>query len=106
MVCWLFALCKGNSLLNSLRDIYKGKNVVFIAVSFSDKKEILAFIKKYPFKYHLIPFQKQYISKLHIKEYPTNIIVDEKGITKYVSADYDDKINEDLNNVIETLMKS
>jgi thiol-disulfide isomerase/thioredoxin len=82
--CW-FITCKvcveEFPQLNALVDKYKGDNVEFISLAFDEKDELVKFLKTKSFKYVTVPNQKKYMSKkLKVKQYPTHLIVDSRGV--------------------------
>lgn len=72
--------------LNKLVENYKNENdIVFVSLALDSKPELDKFLLKKPFKYHVIPDQKDLIEKkLNLQLYPTHIIVDENGTIKKV----------------------
>ncbi|MFL5788607.1 MAG: TlpA family protein disulfide reductase, partial [Flavisolibacter sp.] len=89
--------------LNKIVEDNNSNNIVFIAISYSDKKSIIHSNHKFPFKYHLIPNQLKYISQLQISEYPTSIIVNGSGLIKYVSVGFNEEIYKELKNALKDL---
>lgn len=70
-------------LLNKLKEQYKGK-ANFITISFNDKKTIDDFIKQQPFNFQHITDSKKQIDELKISAFPTSLVLDKKGIVKFV----------------------
>ena len=71
--------------LNSIVDSYKDNpDVVFIAIALDDYYTIKNFLKSNPFKYHIIE-NGRYIAqgKYGINLYPTNVVVDKRGIVRF-----------------------
>ena len=82
--CW-FITCKicveEFPQLNALVDKYQNDNIEFVSLAFDEKDKLVEFLKTKPFKYVTIPNQKKYMSKkLKVKQYPTHLIVDSKGV--------------------------
>lgn len=87
--CWFIACApcvEEIPELNELVERYKTHHdIVFLGLAFDQKKELDAFLLKKPFKYVVIPNQKQFeFNTLDVKSYPTHIIVDQKGIIRKV----------------------
>ena len=56
------------------------KDVVFVAVAIDDAKTLQAFLKKFPFRYRVLPDPRQEIAqRFAIKLYPTHVVIDQKG---------------------------
>ncbi|WP_237274708.1 TlpA family protein disulfide reductase [Tenacibaculum ovolyticum] len=82
--CW-FITCKicveEFPQLNELVDKYKDNNVDFVSLAFDEKDKLIKFLETKTFKYVTVPNQKKYMSKkLKVKQYPTHIIVDSRGV--------------------------
>ncbi|PKH50570.1 hypothetical protein CXF68_07620 [Tenacibaculum sp. Bg11-29] len=82
--CW-FITCKvcveEFPELNELVDKYKDNNVDFVSLAFDEKDKLIKFLETKTFKYVTIPNQKKYMSKkLKVKQYPTHLIVDSRGV--------------------------
>lgn len=82
--CW-FITCKvcveEFPELNKLVDKYKDNNVDFVSLAFDEKDKLIKFLETKTFKYVTVPNQKKYMSKkLKVKQYPTHLIVDSRGI--------------------------
>ena len=74
--------------LNQLREKYKDKNVHFIAIALNPGHEIIPFLKTTPLAYDIIP-EGRWIAEMYgITGYPTNIIVDKKGIVQFYEMGY------------------
>lgn len=87
--CWFIACppcIEEIPVLNELVEKYRiRKDVVFLGLAFDQKKALDVFLQKNPFKYAVIPNQKQFeFNTLDVKSYPTHIIVDQKGIIRKV----------------------
>lgn len=62
--------------LNNLVDKYSGKDVVFLGITFDNKKTLEKFLAKKEFKYNIIPDAMKIINENEIKSFPANIIID------------------------------
>lgn len=60
--------------LNKLADEFKGKDVVFLAVSHDDEKRLKKFFKKHPFSYTQLS-SKSLAKEYGIRSFPTNIVL-------------------------------
>ncbi|MDE3143940.1 MAG: TlpA family protein disulfide reductase [Bacteroidota bacterium] len=71
--------------LNKIVEKYKDNpNVVFIAVALDDLFSIKEFLKTYPYNYHIIDNGKYIAQGMYkINSYPTNVVVDKKGIVRF-----------------------
>lgn len=72
--------------LNKLQDKYKAKND-FVIISITDEKvdKVLRTLKRIPFKSVVVSDQtKQTIKNFGINAFPTTILIDDKGILKWI----------------------
>jgi len=87
--CW-FISCKPCVAeipeLNKLVERYKNrKDILFISLAFDSKKDLKSFILKNPFKYAIVPNQKDFMENiLQVYAYPTHFIIDKRGVLKNV----------------------
>ena len=93
--CWYLACstCREEiPTLNKIVDQYrKRKDIVFISLAFDSKDDLQKFSKDNIFKYALIPDQKNYLMKeLKIYLYPTQMIINKKGLISKVLVGSDD----------------
>ncbi|NIF07382.1 TlpA family protein disulfide reductase [Chryseobacterium sp. Tr-659] len=65
--------------LNNLVDKYSEKEVVFLGITFDNKKVLQNFLPKKTFKYNIIPNAKNIISLYDVNSYPTHIIIDKNS---------------------------
>jgi len=74
-------------LLNKVVDEYRDKDVVFIGMATNDKAKLESFLKKNPFKYHIVPKAMQTIlsfgepnkdGEINIP-FPMHIVIDRNG---------------------------
>ena len=87
--------------LNLLREKYKDKNVQFIAIALDPEYKINEFIQKNPFFYNIIAEGRWIAEKFEISSYPTNIVVDKKGVVRFYEVGYKSDIIERISNEIE-----
>ncbi len=73
-------------LLNDMVEKY-GDQVNFISISFDDKGKIERFLKKQNFNFEHIVNSRKQISDLKISAYPTTLILDKNGVTKFPYGD-------------------
>jgi peroxiredoxin len=95
--CWFIACApciEEFPRLNELVEQYKNRNdIVFISLAFDSKKKLEPFLLKKPFRYAVVPDQKQFtFYDLDIKSYPTHIIIDRNGIIRKVVTSADEMI--------------
>lgn len=72
--------------LNKLVEVYKDKDVVFIAFTEDTAKKLKPFLKKHPFEYRIIPDSLKLIGQYGVRIgneslmlYPTHILIDQEG---------------------------
>ncbi|BAO54882.1 disulfide oxidoreductase related to ResA [Nonlabens marinus S1-08] len=70
-------------VLNQLVDKYKGKDVVFLAITYNKKSELEEFLNKKQFDYQIIPENTAIASEYKIMAYPDHIIIDKKSVIQY-----------------------
>lgn len=63
-------------------------NVVFIAVCLDQSWEIKDFMKQIPFNYMQVADGRSYSDGFNVKSYPTNVVIDPKGIIRFSSSGY------------------
>ena len=75
-------------LLNRVVEEYQGKDVVFIGLATNDQAKLESFLKKNPFKYHIVPKAMQTIlsfgepnkdGEINIP-FPMHIVIDRDGV--------------------------
>ncbi len=64
--------------LNKIKEKYKNKNVIFLAITFDNKEKITTFLSKNKFNYNIIS-DINILKFYDINNYPTSIIIDKKG---------------------------
>lgn len=91
--------------LNKLVDKYKGKDVVFLGLTYHIKANIKRFLQRFEFKYNLIPESQIEIHNYHVETYPTHIIIDQNGyiVLREEGLSYDTV--DILDKTIEALLK-
>jgi len=95
--CWFIACapCVAEfPRLNELVEKYNNRtDIVFISLAFDATKDLGSFLLKKPFRYAVVPDQKQFMFyDLDIKSYPTHIIIDRNGIIRKVVTIADEMI--------------
>ncbi len=87
--------------LNQLKDKYKDKNVHFVAVALDPEYKIKAFLNTTPLNYDIISEGRWLAEKFGITGYPTNIIVDKKGIIQFYEMGYKTDIAERMSSTLD-----
>jgi len=72
--------------LNMLVNEFQNQDVVFLAIALNGKNEVKGFLKQNKFMYQVFPDGPALAEVFGIKGYPTNVIIDQKGIVQYVST--------------------
>jgi len=96
--CWFIACppcIEEFPRLNELVEKYKNRSdIVFISLAYDQKEALESFLLKKPFRYAVIPDQKQFeFYDLDVKEYPTHFIIDGNGIIRKVVLKADEMID-------------
>ncbi len=73
-------------LLNAMQEKY-GNQVNFIAISFDDRGKIERFLKKQNFNFEQIANAKKQLNDLEISAYPSTLILDKNGVSKFAFGD-------------------
>jgi cytochrome oxidase Cu insertion factor (SCO1/SenC/PrrC family) len=68
--------------MNQVAKDYAKRNVVFLAVTFNDKKTVEEFLKNHEFGYRIFPKSNDAISLYKIHNYPTHLIIGKDGVLK------------------------
>ena len=63
-------------------------DIIFVAVGLDRRWEINDFIKTHPFNYRQVAEARRYCEGYGIKLYPTNVIIDKKGIIRYSAVGF------------------
>lgn len=74
--------------LNKLKARFKEQEVEFIAIGLDLEYKIGEFIKMYPFVYDIVEDGRWLASKFDISLYPTNVIIDQKGVIQFYKSGY------------------
>jgi peroxiredoxin len=90
--------------LNELTKEFKGKDVVFLAIALNDKKRVKKFLKTTKFDYRVVSNGQPVADAYGIKGFPTNIIIDQNGLIKYVSSGIGPNNKANLLHEITTLL--
>lgn len=70
--------------LNALAYEYaRQPNVVFIAIAMDDKLHLKEFIKTHPLAYQVIADGQFYNNRYGVNTYPTNVLIDRRGIVRF-----------------------
>ncbi len=91
--------------LNKLAEKYKGKKVVFIAITFEDKDKINAFLKTTGFNYQMAVMDTDAIRSFEINSFPTNIIINKEGNIIFKEEGLEQGIFDKLDKVIAAKLK-
>lgn len=81
--------------LNRLAEEYRGKDVVFLGLTYNTPEQVRTFLKKRQFDYVLLPDSKEIDSQYHINSWPASIVVDKNGIVRSI-MNYSPNIREEL----------
>ena len=87
--------------LNTLKEKYKNKNVHFIAIGLDPEYKMIPFFKKTPFDYDIIAEGSWLAEKFDVNAYPTNIIVDQKGVIQFYEIGYKTDIIERMTYILD-----
>jgi peroxiredoxin len=69
--------------LNKLVQQYKGKDVVFLALTYNDKEKVNAFLKKRDFNYTILTDSEAVDLRYNVNVWPTSMVIDKKGIIHF-----------------------
>lgn len=69
--------------LNNLKEKYKGKNVVFLAIGLEDAVQIKEFLKTNTFNYTLLSEGKKTADAYQVSVFPTSMVIDREGVIRY-----------------------
>lgn len=92
--------------LNSLVGKYRGKDVVFLAPTPDNRKDLKRFLSRKPFEYVVIPEGDALIRSFGVSAYPTHVIVDAEGSIAATFTGGSATPDERLDLVIERLLVS
>ena len=89
--------------LNKVVNIYKNKNVKFVAITFDANDVVAKFLKKHPFEYQIIPAAHDIIQSYGVSVFPTHVIIGKDGnIARSIIGGMN--IMEELSNTIDELL--
>lgn len=88
--------------LNKLTATYDSSQVVFLALTYNNVKEVTSFLQKRQFTYTIIPGSQEVDKMYHVSEWPTSIVIDKKGLIKMIIHS-DPAIRERLEKIIDSL---
>ncbi|MDN3619997.1 TlpA disulfide reductase family protein [Polaribacter undariae] len=91
--------------LNKLKEKFKGKDVVFIAIALDDEYKIDTFLKRNPFYYDIVEDGRWIAEKFDVKSYPSNIIIDQKGSFQFYKIGYKSDVTASMEYQINKLLK-
>lgn len=66
--------------LNKLVEKYKEQNIKFLSMTFDDKNDVKKFLKSTKFNYKMGLAGEEIIEKFAVSVFPTNMIIDKKGM--------------------------
>jgi len=88
--------------LNQLVSEFKGKDVVFVAISSDSTEELRTFLKKNTFSYHIVPDGSKIAQTYELNgAYPTHIVIGRDGRIISRLTGGSDKRHDDLSPLIE-----
>ena len=90
--------------LNKLVDKY-GNRVVFIGITDEDSARVVKFLKKQPFKYHIVVNGKDVRKLYHVNAFPTHFMISQSGYIVFKQVGYIPGTAERLKAEIEKLLK-
>lgn len=100
------ASCKAEiPKLNQLKEKYKDKNVHFIAIALDPEYKINPFLKISPLDYDIIAEGRSVAEMFGVTGYPTNIIVDKKGIIQFYEMGYKSDILERMSYTLDKYLE-
>jgi len=74
--------------LNKLKNDFKGKDVVFLALGLDEAYKIAKFRKTNPFNYNTVADSRWLADKFDVKVYPTNIVINKEGNISFFKSSY------------------
>lgn len=87
--------------LNKLKEKYKEQGVNFISVALDPDYKIASFLKKNKFNYDIVPEGRWLAHKYDVSVYPTNIVLDKKGVFQLFEVGYKSDIIERMSYKID-----
>jgi len=89
--------------LNSIKEKYKDREIVFLGLGRDAAGMIKDFLKKHPFDYILFPGAVNTVESYNISIYPTSIVIDRTGTIRYVQvtgADVRESLTREIDSVL------
>jgi len=68
--------------LNNLVKKYSNKSVIFLGLTFNDKRTVDAFLKEHIFNYTLLPSSKEVDKMYQVSSWPTSFVISKEGKIK------------------------
>lgn len=90
--------------LNELVNLYKNKDVVFLAITFNKKEIVTQFLENQPFNYTILANANDVTNIYGVQSYPTNIIINKTGEIVLKELGYRTNIKEVLQTSINELL--
>ncbi|WPR72431.1 TlpA disulfide reductase family protein [Flavobacterium sp. NG2] len=87
--------------LNELKEKYKDQKVHFIAIALDTNDKIDDFFKRLKLNYDVIAEGRTIASDFNVTSYPTNIVIDKKGIIQLFEVGYKSDIISRMSKVID-----
>jgi thiol-disulfide isomerase/thioredoxin len=91
--------------LNKLAEKYKGQQVKFLAITYDDKKAVKKFLTSTKFNYLMGVAAEETNEKFAMSTFPTNIIIDQKGVIIFRETGFVDDIFNMMDKVIAENLK-
>lgn len=92
-------------ILNEIKHELKDKDIVFLAVTFENPKEVSSFLNRHKFDFTHLVDGRDFIDELGVIFYPKTIIIDEKGIVKRIDKKIKMDSKEDIEKWKETIIQ-
>lgn len=91
--------------LNELSKKYEtNKDVIFLGISVQGTEDFVRkFTRRKEFNYQIVASDFSISNILHVQMYPTNIIIDKKGIIRFAKTGYDPQIFSKMDNMIQII---
>jgi peroxiredoxin len=83
--------------LNKLKEKYKGKDIIFLAIGLDNAGQIKAFLKTNTFNYTILSDGRKTADAYQVSAFPTSMVIDRSGVISYSHLGGD--------NIIESLSK-
>lgn len=90
--------------LNEVKDNFKGKDVVFLAVTFDKKQPVESFLKTHTFNYTIIPEAREFLDLWNANIFPSNIVIDKDGVVRFHQFGYSENLKKTLSDNINSLL--